>query len=418
MKKISFLFAAILFAGSMMASPAIHYSETLTISSGISGNDANNNATLIWKTSDSKIFVKHLKGSGTTNVNPSYKGRVYMGNILAFSADGGYKIDTIILSYDGVNYGNKMTAGTDTTKQTVTDNTTAVDARLYYESGKNDTLINKLGESLSEFFLQNVYVKSGKQLRLTSIYVGYTKLASSNPEVTVGDLSFGTFVPGISNATKASAITATLMMGTSFSISGNLTTEGGTVSITLTDLTDGDKTDAIKFSVGGNLMAESNVDAHVVVTEGLGAKDNPFTVTDVKKLNNTFLGNYWVEGYVLGGVKNHQVDNSDSTAIAMAISMDSPIDTIEVQLPKGAIRDALNGSVTAGKKIKIKGSLESYNNTVGVKNPTEYEIISGPVTAISNTEAIETKTLKVIENGQLFIIKNGVKYNAQGTIVK
>jgi hypothetical protein len=38
-------------------------------------------------------------------------------------------------------------------------------------------------------------------------------------------------------------------------------------------------------------------------------------------------------------------------------------------------------------------------------------------TAISNTEA-EIKAIKVIENGQFFIIKNGIKYNANGAIVK
>lgn len=38
-------------------------------------------------------------------------------------------------------------------------------------------------------------------------------------------------------------------------------------------------------------------------------------------------------------------------------------------------------------------------------------------TAIDNTVVAE-KVVKMIENGQLFIIKNGVKYNAQGAIVK
>lgn len=38
-------------------------------------------------------------------------------------------------------------------------------------------------------------------------------------------------------------------------------------------------------------------------------------------------------------------------------------------------------------------------------------------TAISNTEA-EVKAVKFIENGQFFIIKNGIKYNANGVIVK
>ena len=38
-------------------------------------------------------------------------------------------------------------------------------------------------------------------------------------------------------------------------------------------------------------------------------------------------------------------------------------------------------------------------------------------TAITNTESA-MPVEKVIENGQLIIIKNGVKYNAQGTVVK
>ena len=38
-------------------------------------------------------------------------------------------------------------------------------------------------------------------------------------------------------------------------------------------------------------------------------------------------------------------------------------------------------------------------------------------TAITNT-AVEAKTVKMIENGQMIIIKNGVKYNAIGTVVR
>ena len=41
----------------------------------------------------------------------------------------------------------------------------------------------------------------------------------------------------------------------------------------------------------------------------------------------------------------------------------------------------------------------------------------GGATAIDNTNA-EVKAIKVIENGQFFIIKNGIKYNANGAIVK
>ena len=41
----------------------------------------------------------------------------------------------------------------------------------------------------------------------------------------------------------------------------------------------------------------------------------------------------------------------------------------------------------------------------------------GGATAISNMD-VEAKTLKVIEDGQMFILKNGVRYNAQGAVVK
>jgi len=58
--------------------------------------------------------------------------------------------------------------------------------------------------------------------------------------------------------------------------------------------------------------------------------------------------------------------------------------------------------------------------TVNVTAVNEYEVLvyyedgSDSATAITNTE-VEAKAVKMIENGQLVIIKNGVKYNAIGT---
>ena len=46
-----------------------------------------------------------------------------------------------------------------------------------------------------------------------------------------------------------------------------------------------------------------------------------------------------------------------------------------------------------------------------------YETIQEIVTAIDNT-AVDAQIIKTIENGQLIIIKNGVKFNAQGTVVR
>ena len=47
----------------------------------------------------------------------------------------------------------------------------------------------------------------------------------------------------------------------------------------------------------------------------------------------------------------------------------------------------------------------------------EVELEKGPATALDNI-AVEGKAIKVIKNGQLIIIKNGVQYNVQGAVVK
>jgi hypothetical protein len=46
-------------------------------------------------------------------------------------------------------------------------------------------------------------------------------------------------------------------------------------------------------------------------------------------------------------------------------------------------------------------------------NVTDIVLVGDFPTAISNT-AVESKAVKFFENGQLVIIKNGVKYNALG----
>ena len=46
-------------------------------------------------------------------------------------------------------------------------------------------------------------------------------------------------------------------------------------------------------------------------------------------------------------------------------------------------------------------------------NVTDIVLVGNFPTALSNT-AVESKAVKFFENGQLVIIKNGVKYNALG----
>lgn len=68
--------------------------------------------------------------------------------------------------------------------------------------------------------------------------------------------------------------------------------------------------------------------------------------------------------------------------------------------------------------IKIKAIYSEYNGKPQVKNAILVEHTpGGSQTAIDNT-AVEVKAQKVVRDGQLFIIRNGVVFNANGTTVK
>jgi len=63
---------------------------------------------------------------------------------------------------------------------------------------------------------------------------------------------------------------------------------------------------------------------------------------------------------------------------------------------------------------------QKEGEVAGLTQCRVYKVVftkSGDPTAVENAEAA-VKAVKVVENGQLVIIKNGVKYNAQGAIVK
>ena len=75
-------------------------------------------------------------------------------------------------------------------------------------------------------------------------------------------------------------------------------------------------------------------------------------------------------------------------------------------------------AVAVGDYVEVTGTVAKYNKSGEMVN----EIVDGTIekvaeTAIENT-AVSVKAQKVMENGQLYIIRNGVKYNAAGTVVE
>lgn len=157
------------------------------------------------------------------------------------------------------------------------------------------------------------------------------------------------------------------------------------------------KASAFKNVMGQNGLATSGASSDFVLegmapADGDGTKEAPYSVTYT--MNNVYADGAqkaaWITGYIVGGVDGKSItDNavfSASTATNSNILIsDNPSTTsisecIPVQLPAGAVRDALNlvsNPGNLGKKVKLNGSVEKYFGVAGFKAVTEFEIEGG-----------------------------------------
>lgn len=120
-----------------------------------------------------------------------------------------------------------------------------------------------------------------------------------------------------------------------------------------------------------------------------GTQDKPYTVTDVRGLDNPGTS-AWVEGYIVGYVPAAKYADAvfeiaDGTTVSASNLLLAPgpdvkdgAQCIPVQLVSGSdARKALNlkdNPGNLGKKVKIEGSLEAYFSQPGLKNPTNFVI--------------------------------------------
>ncbi|MBQ7997168.1 MAG: leucine-rich repeat domain-containing protein [Paludibacteraceae bacterium] len=73
---------------------------------------------------------------------------------------------------------------------------------------------------------------------------------------------------------------------------------------------------------------------------------------------------------------------------------------------------------TSMKGFRAYFVVNNASETVTRHAPARLVIAPKMPTAVENVQGDNVQSTKVIENGQLYIIKNGVKYNAQGKVVK
>lgn len=167
------------------------------------------------------------------------------------------------------------------------------------------------------------------------------------------------------------------------------------------------ETTTVKAIAINNGISSSVVSATytIVETEGAGTQDDPFTIADVRLLNNGMSGKFWVIGYIVGCAANDGVIGEDAASnIALGATVDQTEGLVPVQLPNGSdVRTALNivdNPSNKGAQVKVHGDLVAYFQVPGVKNTDDYEIVGG-VTPVEPTDTVQiTLTSDIYLNDQ------------------
>ena len=421
MKKIFSLFAAVLFAGSMMAADAKY-----TINFSTNGEVGEN----VWK----------LPFAAYNTAAASY---TYDGKTISFnaSASKGHKIQYQAVKKDDVYTGDTiwkpLIFGQKDATLTLPTLDFAVNKIIVYgaagASGKItfDLLAGetKVGNATSSAVDHEFDIPAASQAAGTVYSI---KVTNAN-NCQISKIEFYEAVAG------APAIPT-------FSVAEGIYTEAQTVALACE--TEGakiyytlDGTDptaaSTAYTAALNIAATTTVKAiavknelnspiasatyKIVALDGDGSETNPYSVADVINLENSRPAAAWVKGYILGAMNSNSsvLDNSIASNIALGATADAAVENaIPVQLTaSSAPRTALNvvdNASNIGQLVLVHGTLEQYCGKPGVKGTDDYKM---EATAIDNTE-VEAKAIKTFENGQLVIIKNGVKYNATGAIVK
>lgn len=123
--------------------------------------------------------------------------------------------------------------------------------------------------------------------------------------------------------------------------------------------------------------------------ENESSKENPYSVSKAISLYNAAkpMANTWVKGYIVGFVEGMNIEEGakftaeNASATNMLIA-ESAAETdykkcLVIQLPSGDIRARLNlkdHPENLGKEVILKGSLEEYFKTYGLKTVTAYVI--------------------------------------------
>ncbi len=86
--------------------------------------------------------------------------------------------------------------------------------------------------------------------------------------------------------------------------------------------------------------------------------------------------------------------------------------------PANGMGAATNGCRTAVPSVEVKGNVATLYIYANNNGYAVYTFTGKEGTAVDNIDAVKIEAKKVVENGQLYIIKNGVKYTVFGAVAE
>lgn len=392
MKKFFSLVAAVLFAGSMMAA-----TETLNCPVGTVSEDA-----MTFQT-DNFTFV-HAKGT-SSNLAAYHPWRVYSGNTITITGGQFVAGITKVELAHSSSYWSKEVTSDQGTVTMCTENS-------------GTTVIDEFASGVKELTITVGAGETSGQDRFLSITITFDKAEVTTPIIVANDQNLGVIPVGLSKEIKLNvtglnltqAIVASMEEGSAsrFEVSGDLTAEGGELTIVATAAAAGAVAENLILKAGEEATLTVALSFNAIATLGDGSEENPFTCADLTTLANGWGGKHWVTGII--------VENNDANiALASTAGADKEV---SVQLgATSSLREALNPVV--GMSVKALGSLESYNSLPGVKNLDTIYSVGTPtpgtqieVTMVSGEDGAEFQWLDATaSDGWWQLVGTNAEYN-------
>ncbi len=178
--------------------------------------------------------------------------------------------------------------------------------------------------------------------------------------------------------------------------------------------------------VNGNVTAVGVGSATITATAGVGVEatcavtvtaptiltcDSAATLARSVSANNEVVANgkYVVRGYVTEIAYAYNASKGNlSVWLADTKTGENTIEAYKA-VPVSEVEQTL----AVGDYVEVVGDLTKYDTTLEFAAGCSIKKLANPTTAIDNT-TLRTPSVKTIENGQLVIIRDGVKYNTMG----